>query len=308
MILYADLASYTAYARESLAGNAATAASLAVNQTEETAFFGWPLVIFVVGIVIHLWREPLVRALTLTAAVFVLLSFGERIVVNGVDTGLPGLYQIFDGIPPMDLAIPTRLLFVVIPIVGILLALAADRVSGSVAWRAGRPLWIAAFAAALVPVLPTPLPVTDAPAVPRFIAAGTWRSHLPEGRTLVPVPLTRNRPSMMDGMSWSARTGLAFPIPRGFLIGPDGGPDGKATFNPPARPTSTMLERVALTGVVPQVTDEDRRAAAEDLRFWRAGLVVLGPHPYREQLRQTVEALLGPGRQVDDVWIWSVPA
>jgi hypothetical protein len=64
---------------------------------------------------------------------------------------------------------------------------------------------------------------------------------------------------------------------------------------------------VATTGVVPEITDEQRRAAAEDLRFWQAGVVVLGPHPFREQLKQAVDALLGPGRQVDDVWIWTVP-
>jgi len=303
-ILYADLASYTAYARESIAGDAATSGPLVVNESEETAFFGWPLVIFVVGIVVFLWREALVRALALTAAVFVLLSFGERIVVNGVDTGLAGPYRLFDGLPLMDLAIPTRLVFVVIPIVGILLALAADRVTGAGSWR---PLWIAAFAAVLVPVAPTPLPVVPAPQVPRFIADGAWRDYVADGRTVVPVPLTRNRVAMTDGMAWSADTGVAFPIPRGYFIGPNGGPDRQATFNPPPRPTSTLLERVATTGVVPEITDEQRRAAVEDLRFWRAGVVVLGPHPYRAQLAQTVDALLGPGRDVDDVRIWTVP-
>lgn len=56
------------------------------------------------------------------------------------------------------------------------------------------------------------------------------------------------------------------------------------------------------------LTDENRRQAVEDLRFWRASVVVLGAHPREAVLRELVTGLLGPPQRVDDVWVWDVRA
>jgi hypothetical protein len=59
-------------------------------------------------------------------------------------------------------------------------------------------------------------------------------------------------------------------------------------------------EQVTLTGA-------DRAAALAVLRDWRADVVVLADaQSHHDLLLSTLQELLGPGRRVDDVWLWDV--
>jgi hypothetical protein len=70
-----------------------------------------------------------------------------------------------------------------------------------------------------------------------------------------------------------------------------------------------LLRDVATTGVAPPLGNTDRRRVQDDLRFWRAAIVVLlVEHPQAAGLRRTLEDVLGPARRVDDVWLWDVRA
>jgi hypothetical protein len=167
-----------------------------------------------------------------------------------------------------------------------------------------RPLGYAVVALTVLPLFPRPLPAEHIDLPPRFIMSGAWEEYVPQGRTLVPVPI----PSNVHGLStlrWSALTQHEFPIPAGYFIGP--GLEGEGMFGAPNRPTSTLIYSTVDSGEVPELTEENRRQAAEDLRFWRASVVVLGAHPREAVLRELVSALLDdPGEQVDDVWLWQV--
>lgn len=85
------------------------------------------------------------------------------------------------------------------------------------------------------------------------------------------------------------------PIARGYFLGPDTRPgkDRIALFGAPPRPTSSFIATVRRSGEVPPVTAQDRREAIEDLRYWRAGAVVLAPQPSAEALRQAMTDLTG---------------
>lgn len=107
-------------------------------------------------------------------------------------------------------------------------------------------------------------------------------------------------------MLWSARTGLGFSAPGGYFIGPSGPDDPAARWGAPDRPTSVLLRQVAETGAVPVLSDDDRRQAVEDLRHWRAAVVVLGQLEHGDPVRRTVDDLIGPGRPVDGGWLWDV--
>ncbi|MCW3842151.1 hypothetical protein ONA70_18805, partial [Micromonospora yasonensis] len=166
-----------------------------------------------------------------------------------------------------------------------------------------RGIGYAAVVAALLPLFPRPLPAQRIDPPPHFITAGGWRPYVPAGRTLVPVPI----PSNVHGLPtlrWSALTGLAFPIPAGYFIGPN--EHGEGVFGAPNRPTSTLIYATMDAGKVPAITDENRRQALEDLRFWKASVVVLGANPSEGVLRELMTALLGPPQRVDDVWLWDV--
>nr|WP_231921280.1 hypothetical protein [Micromonospora auratinigra] len=298
-----DVASYPAFARQSVAGDGHRAGLLSPNPTEQNSYLGPFLPLLALLVVVRLWRRPLVRALAAAGLVGALLSLGGTVVLNRHDTGLPGPYRLLAGVPLLDLVVPARFALVCVPVLGVLLALALDRVRHSAA-RTWAP-WAGAVTAALLPLAPTPIRTTPAAPVPAFVADGDWRAYVPPGRTLVPVPPVTGA-AVSPATLWSARTGLAFTAPGGYFIGPRGADDPTARWGAPDRPTALLLRRAAETGQVPPVGVAERRQAVEDLRHWRAAVLVQGGSVPGDPVRVTVDALVGPGRDVPGAHIWDV--
>ncbi|MEH0975138.1 hypothetical protein V6U77_28820 [Micromonospora sp. CPCC 205546] len=318
-----DLAAFVTFARDTVAGDEAVEKTIGL--TEQNTWFGWPLVLLsVVALVLLVRRSLTARILTVLVVVFAVASIGPKVRLNGVETETDGPWAyISDDLPLVEMMMPTRLALVVAAALGVLLALAWDAVAGNgrppvPAPRAGdddttdaagprrrwlRPVGYAAVALAVLPLFPRPLPAQPVDPPPHFITAGGWRPYVPQGRTLVPVPI----PSNVHGLPtlrWSALTQHAFPIPGGYFIGPN--ELGEGVFGAPNRPTSTLVYSTMDSNAVPALTDENRRQAVEDLRFWRASVVVLGAHPREAVLRELMTALIGPPQRVDDVWLWDV--
>ncbi|MEU7675171.1 hypothetical protein AB0C42_10215 [Micromonospora taraxaci] len=336
-----DLVAFVTFARDTWAGDPAVEKTIGL--TEQNTWFGWPLVLLsVVALVLLVRRSLPARIAAVLIVVFTVASIGPRVRFNGVETGVLGPWSyVSDDLPLVEMMMPTRLTLVVGAAVGVLLALAWDA-----AHRQGRPVvdqprvpaqrtgdaapaiadepaatddpapvaarrrWLrpvgyAAVALAVLPLFPRPLPAQQIDPPPHFITAGGWRPYVPAGRTLVPVPI----PSNVHGLPtlrWSALTGQEFPIPGGYFIGPN--EIGEGVFGAPNRPTSTLIYSTMDKDAVPALTDENRRQAVEDLRFWRASVVVLGAHPDEAVLRELVTGLIGPPQRVDDVWVWDVRA
>ncbi|MET7822827.1 hypothetical protein [Micromonospora zamorensis] len=333
-----DLVAFVTFARDTWAGDPAVEKTIGL--TEQNTWFGWPLVLLsVVALVLLVRRSLPARIAAVLIVVFTVASIGPRVRFNGVETGVRGPWSyVPDDLPLVEMMMPTRLTLVVAAAVGVLLALtwdAAHRQGRPVAdqprvpaQRVGeaapatsdepsppapvaagrrwlRPVGYAAVALAVLPLFPRPLPAQQIDPPPHFISAGGWRPYVPAGRTLVPVPI----PSNVHGLPtlrWSALTGQEFPVPGGYFIGPN--ELGEGVFGAPNRPTSTLIYSTMDAGAVPVLTDENRRQAVEDLRFWRASVVVLGAHPREAVLRELVTGLIGPPQRVDDVWVWDVRA
>ncbi|MGC4897014.1 hypothetical protein [Micromonospora sp. DT31] len=308
-----DLASYVAWSRESVAGDARGSEPLVKNATEENAFFGWPLVILVAALVWSLRRDALVLGLAAVGAVFALFSLGREIHYDGRNTGIPGPWAALEHLPILHSVVPTRWSLALTPIIGVLLALGADRVRrlaarhpdarGQIRFATGTVL-----AMALLPILPTPLPATRLDPTPAFVTSGAWRPYVAGDRSIVTLPLPDTTYAVP--LRWSAQTRLDMPLARGYFLYPDTRPGGDriALFTAPPRPTSTFFERVRDTDAVPPITPQDRVAAVDDLRYWRAGAVVLDPRLRQaEALRRAMTELTGiTPTAVGGVWVWDV--
>ncbi|WP_433391797.1 hypothetical protein [Micromonospora sp. KLBMP9576] len=317
-----DLAAFVTFARDTVAGDEAVEKTIGL--TEQNTWFGWPLVLLsLVALVLLVRRSFTARILAVLVVVFTVASIGPKVRLNGVETQTDGPWAyISDDLPLVEMMMPTRMALVVAAALGVLLALAWDTVAGRgrppvPAPRSGdddtgaaaprrrwlRPVGYAAIALAVLPLFPRPLPAQPVEPPPHFITAGGWRPYVPAGRTLVPVPI----PSNVHGLPtlrWSALTQHAFPVPGGYFIGPN--ELGEGVFGAPNRPTSTLVYTTMDKDAVPALTEEHRRQAVEDLRFWRASVVVLGAHPREAALRELMTALIGPPQRVDDVWLWDV--
>ncbi|MGW0433147.1 hypothetical protein ACWDV4_11490 [Micromonospora sp. NPDC003197] len=332
-----DLSSFTTSGQQSITGHEQASRLLAPNATEENSFFGLALIVLCVVVVIWLWRRPMVKALAVCGLIFAVLSLGVQVRVNGELTDLPGLYRLISAIPLIDLAVPARFPLICIPIVAILLALSLDQVFRSASAAGASPagdvrpaseaapagaaspaigataregvpvrlLWTGAVLAVLLPLVPTPIRADPVWPVPEFVASGQWRSYVPPGRTLVPVPPSGGGEATA-GMYWSARTRLAFTAPGGYFIGPTSPDDPTGRWGPVDRPTAVLLNEVARTGQIPPITDEHRRQAIEDLRHWRAAIVVQGGLHRGYPVKETVDLLLGPGQEISGAWVWDV--
>ncbi|ASW57207.1 hypothetical protein [Plantactinospora sp. KBS50] len=186
----------------------------------------------------------------------------------------------------------------------------ADETGSPGGWWTGRRVRLAMLAALvllLLPLAPTPLPTAPLDPVPAFVTAGTWREYVVGDRTVVPLPLPDAH--YTDPLRWSAVTGLDLRLPRGYFLGPDGRPDRRARFSAPPRSTSNLFSRIRDTGSAPPITARRRQAAVADLRYWRAGVVVLAPVPYEAAMRRAMTELTGiePVRR-GGVWVWDVRA
>ncbi|MER5337306.1 hypothetical protein [Micromonospora sp. NPDC002717] len=303
-----DIAAFFAPGSPTLGGNERANINLAPNYSEENAFFGWSLSLIAVGIVAWLRRELLVRALAVTGVFFAVLSLGER--VSWWDRELvTGPWEWLVRLPLLDAVVPTRFGLITGVVVGILLALAVERSRAlPVEPRTLRTLTVAGLVLALLPIAPMPLKVTSRPPVPDFITADRWRGYVGPDQTLVPIPV----PNMghTHGMRWAASTNLDFKIPGGYFLAPRNGNTGDpGRFGGRPSGVGQLLEEVASTGRTPELDDRQRRRSLDELRHWRAAILVLPVDQHHaEPLRRTVEQLVGPGRRELDVWVWDVRA
>ncbi|WP_026208412.1 hypothetical protein [Catelliglobosispora koreensis] len=303
-----DLAAYFSWPQRSLAGWLGLNTHLAPNPTEENSFFGIPLMLLTIAAFVMLWKRTEVKLLAVTAAVFTVLSLGPQLRVFGRLTDIWMPEALLTKLPIFNAALPSRLALVVAPIIGLMLAWLASSV------KMNRPLWITAFVVALLPLFPQPVLTGPRPQVPEFFTSGQWESFVAPNDVIVPVPLPNDL--LPDGQRWQAAAlandGPVFRVPSGFFLGP-GGPDGTGRIGPVPRPTASLLEGVARTGVVPPIGEQQRQEARDDLRYWDAKLIVLDDVIHGAQWKahqpavlEAATQLFGPPERAGDVWIWRV--
>ncbi|MGW4328360.1 glycosyl transferase [Nocardia sp. NPDC004573] len=301
-----DLRALVQFPSESLGGVFAPGQNVAINPTEQNAYFGWPLLLLVVCTVGLLGRDRVVRAAGAVIAVFGVLSLGAVATIGKRPTGVELPWRWAEHVPLLNTVLESRLSMAAIPAIAVVLASATERAvttwtQSAVDWK---PLaWFGAVACALLPLIPTILPVVERTPTPDFFADGAVRRYVGDGSVvLVPPP----RPPDARALRWQAEAGFSFPLAGGYFVGPTGATK-KGIYGPEARPTATLLVQAQDTGVVPSIDAGVRARGLDDLRFWRADVLVLPATKNGEVLRETVTQLLGftPTR-VEDVWLWDV--
>jgi hypothetical protein len=319
-----DLAAFGGLPRQSIGGQLLHPGQPVGNPTEQNAFFGWPLLTLLLVAAIWLWREVAARLAAITAVGLAALSLGSPVYLRGSDTGIPGPWWVLDRLPLFDSLIESRLTLASLPAIGVLLALASDRALTRpprqlvppvrpswlgwsrlrwLSWLTSRRLWFAALALAVAPILPMRFTTEPRAATPAFFSSGDWRDYVRPGRSVLTVPPPD--PSGADALHWQVLAGFGFPLVEGYFVGPAG---AKRTgiYGADRPPTSLLLASAAISGTVPPIGPSERARALDDLRNWRADLVVL-PNPADQPApHAALVALLGPGQRRDDVLVWDL--
>ncbi|MEV4637379.1 DUF2079 domain-containing protein [Actinoplanes sp. NPDC049548] len=316
-----DVAAYLEYPNRSVAGWLGLGSKLAPNPTEETSFFGVPLLVLVVVAVATLWRRAAPgRRATLAAicsvgVVFLVLSWGPHLRFFKEETQIKLPYEALRHLPLFDSALPARFALVVAAVLGILLALLTDRLlSEPLRTVRARAAWVVAFAVALVPLVPMPVRTSPRAPEPAFIADGIWRDYVSDNGVLTALPFATT--DTADGQRWQAytmaRAGKQFRIPDGYFLGP-GGPNGTGRIGAEARSTDWLFFKAAYYGTVLPLDDFDRRQARADFAYWKVEAVFLpdqitGSHSglFRSAVETTATDLLGPPERVGGVLVWRI--
>ncbi|GLY01748.1 DUF2079 domain-containing protein [Actinoplanes sp. NBRC 101535] len=322
-----DAAAYLSFPSRSLAGLLGLHSDLAPNRTEETSFFGVPLLMLIVVVFVVLWRraapgrQATLRAVGVTGLVFLVLSWGPRFNWMGAELNIPLPYALLAHLPLFDSALPLRYALALVGVFGVLLALivqelVSDRIT-SVNLRTGL---ISALVVSLLPLVPLPLRIQERAAEPDFIADGTWQRYVSDNGVLTALPFALN--VQADGQRWQsytmARGGPQFRIPSGYFLGPQTtGEEGRkqiGRIGAPPLATDWLFTRAALYGYVTQLTDADREQARSDFAYWGVEAVFLAEEItgsdhmtlYRGAVEATARDLLGEPEQVDDVLVWRI--
>jgi hypothetical protein len=302
---YSDVGSYLNYPSRSLAGAPSSGYWMRSHPAEQNSFYGWPLLILVLVIAVWQWRNLVVRGATVVALFFAAMSLGARIKVYNHDLG-PGPFRLVNWLPVIDSVVPVRVALMVIPALGVLVAIGLDQLVRAPRREGSpRPVWYALFVAALLPLFPMPLHTTTGPPIPSFVTAGTWRQYVAPGHSVVLVPLPNI--GHLEGQRWSAQQRLDMPIAGGYFLGPDAGPDKRALYGAPYRPTAALLDNIGRYGKPKTITEVDRQNMINDLRYWHAAVVLIGDIPRADLLKATVRDLLGEEPQrIGGAWVWDV--
>ncbi len=309
-----DLASYPAHSSQSLLGPPSNIAKLAQDAAEQNTFFGPVLLVLLLAVVAWRFRSPLVRALAVTTVVAGILGLGRYVRVNGHVTGVRGPWYALSSLPVFDTVVPTRISLLITPIAAILLALGVDQAvrlgrrwgPRSAARRCWAVAWTALLAAALVPIAPLPIRTGTLTASPVFFTSGHWRAHVPTGTNLQILPLIWGE--NIDAMQFQIDSDLGFAITGGYFLAPTpGSTDRSGRFGPDNPPIVQALNDV-VQGHPLNVNDIMRLRARLDFAQHHVSVLVV-PVRYQnsDELRRTIDQLVGPGQQIDDVWVWDLP-
>ncbi|MEV6346018.1 DUF2079 domain-containing protein [Actinoplanes sp. NPDC051851] len=321
-----DPASYLSFPTRSVAALFGWGSDLAPNNTEETSYFGVPLVLAMLLALVLVWRRAdpgrraTVRAVAIVGLVFTVLSWGPRLNWLHHEFDIPLPYALLARLPLFNSALPLRFALAVVGVFGILLALVVDDMMSRKLTGALRNTVAVALAAGLLLIFPTPLPVQERSAEPAFIANGTWKQYVSDGGVITALPFALNITA--DGMRWQAYTmargGEQFRIPDGYFLGPqttgEAGRKLPGRIGAETRPTDWLFLRAALYGYVAQLSNDDRAQARADFAYWGVEAVFLADEItgsdhytlFRKAVETTATDLLGEPERVDGVLVWRI--
>ncbi|WP_328466875.1 DUF2079 domain-containing protein [Actinoplanes sp. NBC_00393] len=322
-----DTAAYLSYPSRSVAALFGFGSDLGPNRTEETSYFGVPLLLLL-GVALRLlWqradpgRRATLRAVAVTGLFFLVLSWGPRLNWGGVELDIMLPYAVLAHLPLFDSALPLRFALALVGVFGILLALLVEQMLDRRVTPVTMQIWLGAgIVVSLLPIFPLPVRHQERAPEPDFIANGTWQRYVSDNGVLTALPFALNVHA--DGQRWQAYTmargGPQFRIPDGYFLGPqthsEDGLKLTGRIGAPPRPTDWLFTRAALYGYVAQLTNADRAQARLDLQYWGVETVFLADQItgsdhkilFREAVEATAIDLFGEPERVDDVLVWRI--
>jgi hypothetical protein len=198
-------------------GSAAFAAAFQGGPPEYLAYLGWPLLVVLVIVTIRFWRLVPVRATTVTFALLAVLSLGGTLLAGGHEhEGIRLPWYWLQTLPVSGSVLPDRFSIVADGAAAAAFAFGFD--AARERWPRARRLVAALAVAAIVPLVPAPLPAAQATGVPAGWARAFAALRLPANAHVLVVPIAES--TFTQPLRWQADTGEPGSMVGGYFMGP----------------------------------------------------------------------------------------
>ena len=268
---------------------------------ENGAYLGLPLIAACAVVVALGWRDLRIRVLALVTATILLISFGGRLHVHGIETGirLPG--ALWNRTPLLQAGLPARLSLYVALGAALLAALFVERWVVCAGGRV-RVLGLGLTALIVLTWLPSPPPTFPQP-VPAYFAGAGVRS-LPAGDVVLLTPWPRE--GVEQVMVWQSASGMRFRLVGGYFLYAD--PRGKEFVGSPPSPLQDAVVGIENGDRTGDVAPADKVGLLEELRADGVDHVLVTDGTWHaDQMTRFFSALLdAPPARAAGVNIWSV--
>jgi hypothetical protein len=199
------------------AGSAAFAGAAQGGLPEYLAYLGWPMLVVLALVAVRFWRLLPVRAAAVTFAVLAVFSLGGTLLAGGHEheaIKLPWYW--LQTLPVTGSVIPDRFSIIADGAVAAALAFGFDAARSK--WPGARTGIACLAAAAVIPILPAPLPAAPASQVPAGWTAAFSALRLPASAHVLVVPIPVS--SYTEPLRWTADTGQPASMVGGYFMGP----------------------------------------------------------------------------------------
>ena len=197
-----------------------TSAAFATNfqgrLPEYLGYLGWPLLVLIVLATVRFWRQLPVRVTAIAFAVLTVCSLGGTLLAGGVEhAGIKLPWYWLQTLPVTGAVIPDRFSIVADGAAAAVFAFGFDAARRR--WPGANRLVAAVAVAAVIPVVPAPLPTTPVTALPAGWTTVLTALRLPPGAHVLAVPIPLS--TFTGALRWQADTGQPGSLVGGYYMG-----------------------------------------------------------------------------------------
>jgi len=198
-------------------GSAAFAASYQGKLPEYLGYLGWPLLVALVVVTVRFWRQLPIRVAAIAFVVLAACSLGGTLLAGGVHhPGIKLPWYWLQTLPVTGSVIPDRFSILADGAAAAALSFGFDAARRR--WPGANRLVAVLAAAAVLPLVPTPLATAPVAALPAGWTTVFSALRLPAGAhvLVVPIPVA----TYTEALRWQADTGQPASMVGGYYMGP----------------------------------------------------------------------------------------
>lgn len=253
---------------------------------DSQTYLGVPMIVFLIVITVRRWSMPIVKLLSVSVLVMLILSLGSHLHVNGTVTKLSMPLKGIEHVPLVSNLLASRLMMYVYLFSGMLVAIFVDgnrrrlEPSQSMGTRGTAVATIIATALVVISLFPTIHVSATQSQVPSFFASDAIH-RIPKNSTALVAPFSHDT-NTSEPELWQAVAGMRYKMISGYSTGRH--KDGSFGYLPEPSPIYSTMDDIQNGHPPLPISDASRKAFLEQMRADGVKTVIVGPMGQRDNM------------------------